>query len=151
MGKVRSKDKDEKLNIISKQYQLFPAWGAIKIVYTHTAVYFNLGTFLFSTAIFWYTTGWRWSSRYLDFNITYPGFMAIILSGAILAGLLIYKFEMPSSFRFWFDQGYKHSTLLPSDLIRIENKIDQLLISKENRIQRGVLRYEKRKRNSQKI
>ncbi len=40
---------------------------------------------------------------------------------------IIYKFEMPSSFQFWFDQGYKHSTLLPDDLKRIEAKLDMIL------------------------
>jgi len=111
-------------HLVKDQVLFSKFWGVAKITYTHTAVYFNLGTFLMMTATFWFTTGNKWSVKYLGFSITYPGFMLILAIGALVAMWVIYKFEMPSSFRFWFDQGYQHSTLLPGDLKRMESKLD---------------------------
>ena len=122
------------LNLVKKQY-MTPLIGAIKVTYTHVAVYFNLGTFLFSTAIFWYTTGWKWSLRYLDFNLTYPGFMACLATGAIIFAILVYKFELPSTLRFQFDQMYQHSTLLPADVAEIKQMLVE--IKEDRRINRG--------------
>ena len=121
------------LGTIKQQKHISTFWGVAKITYTHTAVYFNLGTFLLTTAVFWFTTGSKWSIKYLGFSITYPGFLACLICGAICAGIIIYKFEMPSSFRFWFDQGYKHSTLLPADIEEIKQILRRIEKRRTNR------------------
>ncbi len=114
-------------HIITKQYQINPIIGAAKVTYTNTAPYINIYTALSVSAIFWYTSGWKLSVKYIGFSITYPGFMAICLLAGIVFSLIVYKFEMPSSMRFLFDQWFKHSTLLPARLDNIENKLDKLI------------------------
>lgn len=117
--------------IVRDQYQLGPFIGAIKTTYTHVAVYFNLGTFLMMTATFWYTTGWKWSHQYLGFDLTYLGFMIALIAGLFLFSILVYKMEMPSTFRFYFDQMFMHSTLMPKRFDDIEDKLNSMSINTE--------------------
>jgi len=131
-------------HIITKQHQLNPLIGAVKITYTNTAPYINIYTALSVSAIFWYTSGWKLSVKYLGLSITYPGFMAICLLFGIIFSLIVYKFEMPSSMRFLFDQWFKHSTLLPARLDALDHKLDMLAKRERlhaKRIQKRRLRH----------
>ncbi len=103
-------------------------WGAIKITWTHLAIYVNAATFLMMTATFYRTTASVWIAA--KFNDWTPGYPLFLLAIMTLLGLIAlfweFKFSLPSVFRFQQDQLYEHSEIFRADIKQILSDNDEL-------------------------
>ena len=105
-------------NLIQKQRQIGSIPGAIKIIWTHIAVYVNAMTFILVMVTAYHTTVYPVTG--IDFPV-YASCLGLII---IVAMILEYKYIMPSSFRFHFDQSIAHSSLFKNMISNIDNKLD---------------------------
>lgn len=104
-----------------KQKRL-PFVGAIKITWTHTAVYVNLITFFLTTAIFWHTTGSHWMQNEFGWHLPYYAFLLIVVGIiATFSLIFVYRFDVPSTLGWYYDQLCKHSYVYKDDIAEIKS------------------------------
>lgn len=108
---------------ITKQYNIGASWGAMKITWTHLAVYVNAFSALLVAMTFHHTTLVDWV------DIPLPIFLLAIGIVIVIAGIFEYKLSLPSVFQFHMDQQLKHSVIF-SSFIK-ETKDNQKEIIKE--------------------
>jgi len=101
--------------------------GIMKITYTHTAVYINILTFLFVTATFYHTSANDWFSNHgilMNFILFIVFIIILIVSFSFL---FVYKYDVPSSLGWYFDQLCDYSTTYKRDISELNKKIDSLI------------------------
>lgn len=125
------------MGTLKNNQRRLPFIGAIKITWTHTAVYVNLITFLLTTAIFWHTTGSVWMYHYFGWSVSYYLFLLILTAGVLIfSGLFVYKYDVPSTLGWYYDQLCTHSTIYKRDIKEIEEDLEDIkqLIKEINEI-----------------
>ena len=105
---------------LQQQRSLGSLPGAVKIIWTHIAVYVNAMTFILVMVTAYHTTVNPVTG--LSFPI-YAFVMGIII---IVVMVLEYKYIMPSSFKFHFDQSIIHSTVFKGWMERVDVKLESI-------------------------
>lgn len=107
-----------------------PWYGALKTTYQQCLPYITLLNFCLISVTAYNTTVRDWFET-KGIGIEFWHMALALLAGIGLLFFIEYKFSIPSIFKFNWDQGFTHSTLLPSKLKDIEDKIDRLLKEKD--------------------
>ena len=105
---------------ILKQHKMGKSWGNLmqvagQIGYVITVV--NLCLLII-------TTSTLLQSRGVMMPVWLLGLLAVIIIG--IAGILIFKFGLPSFFSAWNDQFYKHDNPMRKDLEEIKRQLAEL-------------------------
>jgi len=100
----------------------FKQWGAFKQSVGQVGIYLTLINTVM-LMITCYNT--RWIQENIV-NVNFIGFSAVIL--ALIFGflLLAWKVDMPSFFKSWNEQFYKHDNKLVKDVAELQKSVDAL-------------------------
>ena len=94
--------------------------GLAKIIWTHTAVYANALILLFTSTMWYRTTGSDWMEAKLGWTMGVIPFTLIVLASIVIWGVFfVWKFEVGSTFGVQMDQQYKHSAEFRDDIQEI--------------------------------
>lgn len=114
--------------------------GLIKATWVHIAVYVNAMSFCLVAITAYYTT--------IEpvIHLPFVAFVFIIATVIISAMILEYKYIMPSTFRFNFDQFITHSTLFKEWMNKLNDKMDNIehLVSTDNNCHKKGFKYHRR-------
>lgn len=108
-----------------RQTERSSRWGAVKLSYMQSMPYLTLWNFVMIT-ITAYNTTIKGFCETRGIPVELWHFVVLLVVGSAFVMALEYRYSMPSTFKFAWDQSYKHSTLLPGKLEEIMGKLDEL-------------------------
>lgn len=113
------------LKRVLKQKPHGSTWGGMKYTYQQSLPYMTFWNFTMLTITAYNTTVKEWA-----YSLGFPiqiWHMALFV-GCLMFGIMLFehKYSIPSLYNYTWDQGMRHSTILPGRLDDIEKKVDQL-------------------------